>query len=103
MINEKMNILLEEHRQRESVIEACALLRQNRILGIQSNERLQAIADSGSLNTIDTEIKQTLLSAWNVVQQLNTAFADEAIAILLTDFDSFICKYCGGAKVNASL
>ena len=100
-ITEKMNILLTEKQQRELAIEACALLRQIRDLGIEVNSRLQTIADSGSFNTIDTEIKQTLVAAWNALQQLNSSLADTAITDILTGFDSVVCKYCGGARAAA--
>ena len=98
MLIEKMSTLLIEKQQRESVIEACALLRQIRDLGTEVNNHLQTIADSGSFDTIDTEIKQTIVAAWNALQQLNSSLTDTAITDILTGFDSVICKYCGGAR-----
>ncbi len=82
-IQEKLNTLNDEREQRNKAFQARALLQEVREKVLEADTELQAIADSGSFDTIDTEIKDVMLAAWNVVKSAKTSFEDENIVTLL--------------------
>lgn len=82
-INEKIQLLHAELTQRQKAQQARALLQNLRSVVLETNSQIQEISDSGSLDTIDSEIKQALVDAWNVGKAAQTGFEDATIAELL--------------------
>ena len=67
-IKDAMNNLYTELTQRQRITQARALLQNVRSVVQEANSQIQEIADSGSFDTIDTEIKQALIAAWDVTK-----------------------------------
>jgi len=80
---DKITLLSQELGQRQKAQHARALLQNLRSVVIETNTGIQAVVDSGSFDTIDTEIKQALIAAWNVSKDAQTAFENAAITELL--------------------
>lgn len=77
-VSAKLKTLNDERAQRAKVIEARALLQQARATIQEINVQIQTIADSGSFDTIDDEIKQALLAGWDVIKVADTGFESSA-------------------------
>jgi len=72
-IGDKMDVLVAESEQREGAITARAKL-QTIYWDLQTvNADLTEIANSGSFNTIDTEIKSALQAGWNIIKDAKNA------------------------------
>ena len=82
-ISEKMSELVTEKQQRDRVIEARAILHDVRANVQEAATRLQEIADSGAMNTIDSEIKAALVTGWDGVNAAQSGFEDSNLATLL--------------------
>ena len=82
-VDTKFAALVTDAEQRQKVITARALLQNARSTILETNVQLQEIATSGSFNTVDAELKATLLKAWQVVKDANTGFSDPNVAKLL--------------------
>lgn len=82
-LTDKITTLHAELTQRQKVQQARALLQNVRSTILETNSQLQEIADSGNFDTLDTEVKQALLDAWNVCKDAQTGFEDVTIVELL--------------------
>ncbi len=82
-ISEKMDSLNTELTQWQKVIEARAQLQLARSTIQGVNSLLQTIADGGSFDTVDVEIKQSLVAAWQVLKDAQTALDADSIKTLL--------------------
>ena len=82
-LTDKLDGAFAELTQSQKVSHARALIQQVWMDIPRINSELQAIADSGSLNTVDAEIKAALLKAWNVIKTAKTGFEDVDIAELM--------------------
>ena len=82
-VDEKFATLVTDAEQRQKVITARALLQNARSTIIETNVQIQEIATSGSFNTVDAELKATLLIAWQVIKDANDGFSDPNVAKLL--------------------
>lgn len=82
-IAEKLNTLLTAKQQQDEIVEAVGILKSTRDQVAINASKLQAIADSGSFDTIDAELKTVLVAAKAVVDNCDTAFNDADIAELL--------------------
>ena len=82
-VDEKFALLVTDAEQRQKVITARALLQNARSTIQETNVQLQESAASGSFNTVDAELKATLIKAWQVVKDANTGFSDPNVAKLL--------------------
>lgn len=80
---DKMTALHSELTQREQTRDARAILQNVRSTIEQANVQLQTIADSGSFDTVDVEVKQVLVAAWNVCKNAQTGFAVAEVKTLL--------------------
>jgi hypothetical protein len=79
----KLETLNDERTQRNKVFQARALLQRVRETITEVNAEIQTIADSGSFDTVDTEIKQALITTWDVVKAAKAGFEDTDIAKFL--------------------
>lgn len=82
-ISEKFGDLVTEKSQRDKVIRARAILQEARGQIEMTCSQLQAIADSGSFNTVGAEIKSVLLTGLGVLKTAQTGFAEPNVAALL--------------------
>ncbi|MDK1103802.1 MAG: hypothetical protein QGD93_09340 [Actinomycetota bacterium] len=82
-IIDKLNAAHTELAQAQKVSAARALIQPIREDVLRVDAELQAIAASGVFDTVDPEIKQTLLAAWDVVKAAKTGFENVDIAELL--------------------
>ena len=82
-VDDKFATLVTDAEQRQKVITARALLQNARSTIQETNTQLQEIATSGSFNTVDAELKATLIKAWQVVKDANTGFSDPNVAKLM--------------------
>ena len=82
-LSDKITLLSQELTQRQKAQQARALLQNFRSVVIETNLQIQAIVDSGSFNTLDNEIKQAVIAAWNVSKDAQTALEDAVITELL--------------------
>jgi len=80
---DKLNAAHEEFTQAEKVNRARCLMQPIRDDIIDINKELQEIADSGVFDTVDTEIKQALIAAWNVIKAARTGFEEVEVVALL--------------------
>ena len=69
--------------QHQDASRAKALLQNLRNVILETNTEIQAIVDEGSFTTLDTEIKDALVAAWNVSKAAQTAMEDATITELL--------------------
>ena len=83
MLSDVITQLNAELTQRQKAQQARALLQNFRSVTLETNSQIQQIIDSGSFDTLDTEIKQALIAAWNVSKTAQTALEDVTIAELL--------------------
>ena len=82
-VDDKFASLVSDTEQRQKVITARALLQNARSTIVETNAELQEIADSGSFDTVDVELKAVLIDAWQVVKDANDGFSDPNIVKLL--------------------
>ena len=82
-LTDKLNIAYEELTQAQKVVKARALIQPIREDVLRINLELQEIANSGSFDTVDVEIKQALIAAWNVLKTAKTGFENVTIKELL--------------------
>ena len=82
-LTDKLNAAYDTLTQAQKVGTARALIQPIRSDIIRVNAELQTIADSGSLNTVDADIKDALIAAWNILKATETAFENATIAELL--------------------
>ena len=82
-LTDKLNTAYEELTQAQKVSRARALIQPIREDILRVNIELQEIADSGSFDTVDIEIKQALIAAWNVLKTAKTGFENVTIKELL--------------------
>lgn len=82
-ITDKLNEAHAEFTQAGKVSKARAAIQPIRADVIRINAELQNIADSGVFDTVDVEIKQALIAAWNVIKAAKTGFEDVEITELL--------------------
>lgn len=99
-LKDKMATLLEDTNKKRLVIQACSILQRIRSELAIAGTRLQAIADSGSLDTIDIEVKNALLAGWLIIKDANTDFSDQAMVDLLSGHISSTCSHCGGSMMQ---
>jgi len=85
-ISEKISELVAEKQQTDRAIEARAVLQDARAKIQETAERLQEIADSGSFDTIDSEIKAAIITGWNIVKNAQAGFADDMELAALLDW-----------------
>ena len=83
MLTDKLNTAYAELSQAQKVSTARALIQPVRDDIIRINAELQVIADSGTFNTVDAEIKSALIAAWNVLKTAKTGFENITIKELL--------------------
>lgn len=82
-LTDKLNTAYAELTQAQKVSQARTLIQPIREDIIRVNVELQKIADSGTFNTVDTEIKTALVAAWNVLKTAKTGFENITVAELL--------------------
>lgn len=82
-LTDKITILNTELTQRQQAQQARALLQNARSTILETNVQIQEMADGGSFDTLDAEVKQALIAAWNVCKNAQTGFEDSVIAELL--------------------
>ena len=75
-LSDKITALHLELDQRQKAQRARALLQNFRDVTLETNTEIQAIADSGNLNTLDATLKAALIAAWDVSKNAQTALAD---------------------------
>ena len=77
-LSDKIDLLSTELNQRQKAQQARALLQNLRSEIIRTDIELQAIADTGSLNTIDPDVKSALVAGWNICKSGVSAFENNA-------------------------
>jgi len=82
-LTDKLNTAYAELTQAQKVSQARALMQPIREDVLRVDAELQKIADSGTFNTIDAEIKAALLTAWNVIKTAKTGFENVDVKTLL--------------------
>ena len=82
-LTDKLNTAHAELSQAQKVSSARAKIQPIREDVQRINAELQEIADSGIFNTVDVEIKQALVAAWNVVKTAQTGFENPVVKELL--------------------
>lgn len=93
----KVTALRTSTETRQMVIRACSILQKTRKNIATAATKLQAIADSGSLNSIDDEVKAALVTGKNIVDTANSDFNTQDMVDLLTGHVSSECGHCGGS------
>lgn len=82
-LSDKITILSTELEERQKAQQARAFLQNLRSIIIQTNADIQVIADGGSFTTLDVDIKNALIAAWDISKTAETAFEDVVISELL--------------------
>lgn len=82
-LSDKITILSTELEERQKAQQARAFLQNLRSTIIQTNADIQVIADGGSFTTLDVDIKNALIAAWDISKTAETAFEDVVISELL--------------------
>ena len=82
-LTDKLNAAYEERMQLKKVNHARALMQPIRADILRVDRELQEIADSGVLDDVDNEIKQGLMSGWNVIKAANVGFQEAVLDELL--------------------
>ena len=85
-LTDKLNTAYDELTQAQKVSSARALMQPIRDDLIRTNAELQAIADSGSLDTVDGEIKSALVACWDIYKAAQAALAANPIIVELLDW-----------------
>lgn len=85
-VDSKMDILQSELKQRQQAQRARALLQNLRMTVVDTNSGIQEIVDGGSFNTLDSEIKTALLTAWQISKDAEVAFESNADVKALLDW-----------------
>jgi len=80
---DKLNAAYTGLTQAQKVSQARALIQPIRVDVLRIDAELQTIADSGSFNTVDAEIKTALIAAWNVLKMAKTGFENITVKELL--------------------
>lgn len=79
----KIKTLIEERDQRDKAIEARAKLQNFARTTKETDRILQDISNSGCFDSVDNEIKQSLLAGWDIIKGAKTALENSAIVDLL--------------------
>lgn len=74
-ITADFDILWIEKKQRDSTVEAKAVLQNAMWVIEETKAKLQAIVDAGTFNTIPNSIKLALNNAFTVVKNASTGFS----------------------------
>lgn len=82
-LTDKITALQVELTQRQKAQHARALLQNARSTILETNTQIQAIADNGDFDTLDSDIKQALIAGWNVCKDAQTGFEDIKVTELL--------------------
>lgn len=82
-LSDEITVLSEELDQRKKAQKARSRLQNLRSTIQQTNAEIQDIADSGHFDTLDADIKNALVAAWDISKAAETAFEDVTIAELL--------------------
>ena len=82
-ISTKLTTLINAKQQTDLVIEARAAMQTAREAIDRAALRLQEIAESGSFDTVDAEIKTALIAGKKVIDDCRTAFAAVSVKELL--------------------
>jgi len=82
-ITTDFDALWVEKKQRDSTVEAKALLQNCMMVVEETKARIQAIVDAGVFNTIPDSIKISLNQAFTVVKTASTGFNTTAIQEVL--------------------
>ncbi len=82
-LSDKITILSTELEERQKAQQARALLQNLRSTIIQTNADIQVIADGGSFTTLDVDIKNALIAAWDISKAAETSLEDIVITELL--------------------
>lgn len=82
-LSDKITELSAELNERQKAQQARALLQNLRETVLNTNVGIQEIVDGGSFATLDTDIKNALVSAWDISKDAQTALEDAVIAELL--------------------
>lgn len=82
-LSNKIQTLVEERDQKDRAIEARAKLQNFTRIVKETDNILQDISDSGSFDSVDSEVKQSLLLGWGVVKDAKTAMENSTIVELL--------------------
>jgi len=82
-LSDNIDTLAAELEQRQKAQQARALLQNFKNVTVETNSQVQEISDSGQFNTLDTDIKNALVAAWNVAKATETALEEATIAELL--------------------
>lgn len=82
-LTDKLNMAHTELTQAQKVSEARAIIQPVREDVLRIDAELQVISDSGVFDTVDIEIKQALVAAWNVIKSAKTGFEEATVTELL--------------------
>ena len=82
-VDDKMGELHDEVSQKGKVIHARAILQSARMDVVRYNLEFTDIVNSGSFDKVDKQIKQALLTGWNVIKDAEQGFEDPNLAKLL--------------------
>lgn len=82
-ITTDFDILWTEKKQRDSTVEAKALLQNAMFVIEETKARLQVIVDAGVFNTIPNSVKVALNKVFTVVKTASIGFADAEVKEVL--------------------
>jgi len=82
-LSDKITLLSQELQQRQKAQQARAALQNFRNTVLETNSKIQEIADSGNFDTLDVDIKNALVAAWDVSKAAETALEASPIPELL--------------------
>lgn len=82
-LSDNITALNNELNQRQKAQQARALLQNLRSTVLETNVGIQEIVDDGSFATLNVDVKDALIAAWNVSKAAQTAFEDAVITELL--------------------
>ena len=82
-LSDKILLLHQEFTQRQKAMQARALLQNLQMVVADTNRGIQEIADSGNFATLDVDIKNVLIAAWDISKAAETALEETSIVELL--------------------
>lgn len=82
-LSDKISTLTAELSQRQKAQTARAKLQNLRSVVVNTNIEIQTIADSGDFDTLDADVKNALVAAWDVCKAAEAALGNATIAELL--------------------
>lgn len=85
-VDSKMDTLWQTQQQQQQAITARAKLQNARNVIVETDAQVQEIADSGSFDLLDGEIKLSLQKAWRVVKDAKAAFAADPNVVELLEW-----------------